>query len=142
MMRKGQMEILGFLVIVLLIIAGIIFYIMLMPDRDLVSTIQYSEQNLEVSNMLDVIMLQTVCDGVDGRDVIKACIDGSFICDGDACDVMSNSVKEIVETYGWEENEYMFYIDDELYTNECVGEIVPDDAILSGKKVKLQYCNF
>jgi len=140
-MKKGQMEILGFLVIILLIIAGIIFYIKLMPDRDLVSTIQYSEQNLEVSNMLDVIMLQTVCDGVDGKDVIKTCMDDGFICDGNACDVMTETVKSVVETYGWEEEEYMFFIDDELYTNECVGEIVPDDAILSGKKVKLHYCN-
>ncbi|MBT3985339.1 hypothetical protein HOD38_01300 [archaeon] len=140
-MKKGQMEILGFMVIILLIIMGIIFYIKFMPDDSGTSSIQETEMHLEVSNMLDVIRLQTVCESTQMDDVIKTCMSGGFECGQDACELMQEQMALITNTYGWEEGVYMFYIDNTLYTEECIGDIIPDDATISGKKVKLWYCN-
>jgi hypothetical protein len=140
-MKKGQMEILGFLVIILLIIGGIIFYIKFMPDSSSTELIQETEINLEVSNMLSSIRLQTICEDTQMNDLIKACISSTFVCDrADSCDYMVEELARITQAYGWEEDTYMFFIEDTIYTNECMGNILPDEATISGTKVKLHYC--
>jgi len=140
-MKKAQMEILGFMVIILLIIAGIIFYIKFMPDSSSTELIQETEINLEVSNMLSSIRLQTICENTQMDDLIKACIENTFVCDrSDNCDYMIEEIAKITQAYGWEEDTYMFFIEDNLYTNECTGNILPDEATISGNKVKLHYC--
>ena len=139
-MKKGQMEILGFMVIILLIIAIILFYIKFIPDSSIQLT-QETVLDLEVSNMLSTIRLQTICQDTQMNDLIKACIENSFVCDRtDTCDYMIEQVQLITQAYGWKQDSYMFLIDDKLYTDECIGNIQPADSTISGSKVKLHYC--
>lgn len=143
-MRKGQMEILGFIIIVLLIIAGVIFYIKFMKPDNTQQIIQESEQNLEVSNLLNSIRLQTICENTQMNDVIKTCINNNgFECDKESCLLIKEELPKIIEAYDWQEGSYEFYIGDEIYTKECDPNKIqnlPDDATISGKEIKLVYC--
>jgi len=141
-MKKGQMEILGFLVIILLIIAGVILYLKFADNDSQTSVIQETEINLEVSNMLNAIRQETVCEDIIVDDALKTCIKGGgFECGQDACDIVEEYVVKVPLAYGWEEGKFMFYIDDELLTeNECVGNTLVDNAKVSGAEVRLLYC--
>jgi hypothetical protein len=141
-MKKAQIEILGFMVVILLIIAGIIFYIKFMPDASSTEQMQETGLNLEVSNMLASIKYQTVCEDTTGYDLIRACIENTFVCDKpDTCGFMVEEVQRITQAYGWEQESYMLFIEDTLYTEECLGiNRLPSDTTISGNTVKLHYC--
>tara|TARA_Y100000310_G_scaffold275451_1_gene291992 strand:- start:584 stop:1009 length:426 start_codon:yes stop_codon:yes gene_type:complete len=140
-MKKGQMEIIGFLVIVLLLFFSLIFYFSF-ASKDTTDLIGEAEDNLEVSNLLAAIKLQTVCEGVQLNDAIKSCVAGGFECGEDACDLVQNEVAAIVRANNWNEEEYSFYIDEQLVSPEvaCSGNTFVDDYITSGEIVRLVYC--
>jgi len=142
-MKKGQMEILGFMVIILLIVVGIILYIKFMPEDTSTAVIQETETNLEVSNMLSAFRLQTICEDTQGNDIIKAYIKGGFECSQEPEELIVEQLALTTSAYGWDEDSYMFYIDEELLTEECPTEKftrLPDEATISGTKVRLVYC--
>jgi hypothetical protein len=139
-MKKGQMEILGFMVIVLLLFFGLLLYVRF-SDKSGSDFITEAENVLEVSNLLSSIRMYTVCDDTQLGDVIKMCIDGGFVCGETACDIIKREVPQIVSLYGWDNGTYMFHIGDELYSpNTCKGNTFVDDYNTVGTKVRLTYC--
>ncbi len=133
-MKKGQMEIIGLMVIVLLLLFGLLFYFKFANTED-TDIIGEAEQNLEVSNMLSAIKMYTVEEGVDVKDLVKNCVSGSQ----SDCDTVNVLIPEIIEAYGWTEEEYMYYIDSDQYGNtDCLG--FSDDFTVSGTEVGLVYC--
>jgi hypothetical protein len=134
--KRGQMEIIGLMVIVLLLLFGLLFYFKFANTED-TDIIGEAEQNLEVSNMLSAIKLYTIEDGVDMKDLLKDCVSG----DSSDCDTANQLIPEIIEAYGWTEDQYMYYIDENEYGNtECLG--FSDDFSVSGAEIGLIYCMY
>jgi hypothetical protein len=141
MSKKGQMEIIGFLIIILLLFFALIFYFKF-SSSDGTDLIAEAEENLEVSNLLSVIKLYSVCGDTQLKDVIKTCAEGGGSeCEQDACELASTEIQTIVAFNGWEESEYMFYIGEDLYSPlTCTGNTFVDEYITGGESVRLVYC--
>lgn len=133
-MKRGQMEILGFLVIVLLLLFALIFYFKF-ASQEPSTIITESEQNLEVSNMLNAIKFYTVADGVSMKDVIKDCIVG----DAEACVTVETEVPLIIEAYGFNSQAYVFEVGDIVLIGVC-DPGYRDFFTLSGVEVGLKFC--
>ena len=139
-MKKGQMEIIGFMVIILLLLFSLIFYFKFSAD-DSTNILQEAEENLEVSNLLDAIKMYTVCDDTQMSDVIKSCVDSGNECGESSCAIVEREIQQIVSLNGWENESYMFYIGEELYSKgTCKGNTFVDDYISNGETVRLVYC--
>lgn len=140
MKRKGQAEIIGLMVIVLLLLFGLLLYFRF-AAKESPAFVQEAEQNLEVSNLLSAIQLVTVCDGVSMGDVITGCIKEESVCGEDACGIVERDVPEIISFTGWDDDEYMFSIGEELYSpSACTGNTIADSYTTAGVSVQLVYC--
>jgi hypothetical protein len=141
MSKKAQMEIIGFLIIILLLFFALIFYFKF-SSSDSTDLISEAEENLEVSNLLSVIKLYSICEDTQLKDAIKTCAEGGGSeCDQDACELVATEVQAIVAINGWEETGYMFYIGEELYSlSTCTGNTFVDEYITGGESVRLVYC--
>ena len=139
-MKKGQMEIMGFMVIILLLFFGLIFYFKF-ANSDSTDLLAEAEENLEVSNLLNVIKMYSVCEGEQLSDSIQECVEGGKSCGEDACDVVAREVPQIVSMNGWSNDTYMFYIGETLYSPEtCTGNTFVDDYLTKGETVRLVFC--
>lgn len=139
-MKKGQTEIIGFMVIILILFFGLIFYFKF-ANQDSTDLLGEAEQSLEVSNLLNSIKKYTVCSSENLGDAIKSCASSGQACGEDACILVKREVGKIVELNGWETTEYMFYINEELYSpSTCVGNSFADDYTSEGVVVRLVYC--
>jgi hypothetical protein len=139
-MKKGQLEIIGFMVIILLLFFSLIFYFKFSTDSS-TDLLAEAEENLEVSNLLNGIKMYSVCDGEQLGDAIQDCIEGGSTCGEDACSLVAREVPQIVSMNGWENDSYMFYIGEELYSPEaCTGNTFVDDYLTKGETVKLVFC--
>ncbi len=140
-MKKGQTEIIGFMVIILLLFFGLIFYFIFASD-DSTDFVGEAEQSLEVSNLLNAMKQYTLCEEESLGDAITECADGGgFICGQDACALVRIEVPKLVLAAGWEEDSYMFYIGEELYSPSiCTGNSFADDYSAKGIGIKLVYC--
>ena len=134
MMKKGQLEVIGLMIIVLLFIFALLFYFTFTSDDD-TSIITDAEQDLEVNNMLSAVKMYTVEEDVTVKDLFKDCVSTNSDCNT-AVDLVS----EIIETYGWTEDQYMLYVAERLVTSECVGDTWVADFTVSGSDVRLIYC--
>ena len=140
MKRKGQAEIIGLMVIVLLLLFGLLLYFRF-AAKESPAFVQEAEQNLEVSNLLTAIQLVTVCDGVSMGDVITACINEEFACGENACTIVERDIVVIIAQTGWGEEEYMFSIGEELYSpSTCTGNTIADSYTTAGTTVQLVFC--
>lgn len=140
-MKRGQIEILGFVVIVLLLFVSLVLYFQFSSKGD-TGTVQEAEQNLEVSNLLTAIRYATVCEDTSLGDAILTCADNGFACGGDACDLVTTNVPALVAAWGWDDDVYMFTIDDTRYSPQgCTGNTLVDDYTEHGVTVKLTFCS-
>ncbi len=140
-MKKGQTEIIGFMIIILLLFFALIFYFKFSAS-DSTDFLGETETALEVSNLLTVMKQYSICDGFSLGDAIKTCAQGGgFVCDVDACDTVREQVAQITSLNGWEESSYMFYIGEELYSpSTCVGDTLAEEYTTAGVDVRLVYC--
>ena len=139
-MKKGQLEIIGFMVIILLLFFSLLFYFKFVTD-DSTDFLEEAEENLEVSNLLNAIKMYSVCDGEQLNDAIQECIEGGTSCGEDACELVAREVPQIVSMNGWENDSYMFYIGEELYSpTTCPVEAFVDNYLTKGETVKLGFC--
>lgn len=140
-MKRGQTEIIGFMVIILLFFFALIFYFKF-SSSDTTDVLAETEQSLEVSNLLTVMKQYTLCKDTSLGDAIKVCAEGGgFVCDTDACTIVKTDVAQIASLEGWEENSYMFTIGDVLYSpSTCVGNTLVEMYTTSNVDIKLIYC--
>ena len=140
-MRRGQTEIIGFMVIILLLFFALIFYFKF-STSDTTDVLGETEQSLEVSNLLTVMKQYTLCSDTSLGDAIKTCAQGGgFVCDADACTTVQSEVAQIASLNGWDNSSYMFYIGDVLYSpSTCTGNTFAEMYTTSNVEVKLLYC--
>ena len=100
-MKKGQQEIVGFVLIVVLVVVGLMVFL-LISVRDSPE----QEKSVEVGNMLDSLMKHTTeCaivyepDYDDFEDLFKSCHqgDGCSNLGVDACDYLNESLRAVLE---------------------------------------------
>ena len=140
-MKKGQAEILGFMVIILLLFFGLLLYFRFAGNEGS-GFVAEAEENLEVSNMLLALRQYTLCEGSSLGNAITLCAGGGgIVCGEDACTVVRDRVPELVGLYGWEEDSYMFSLGGEVYSPKvCVGDSIAEEYVTSGVSVSLVYC--
>ena len=140
-MKKGQTEIIGFMVIILLLFFSLIFYFRFASDDDS-DFLAEAEENLQVSNFLTVMKQYTLCEDSSLGDAIKSCASGGgFICAEDSCALVKRDVAALAAANGWSEDEYMFFIGEELYSpNTCAGNSLADDYSTASIEIRLVYC--
>jgi len=101
--KKGQMEIIGFLVIVvLLVFVGLIFFmISSQPEEDVVRELR---ESVEVSSLLNSLMKYKHCDTSSGKkfsEVVRSCYLNSEDYCGAVCEEYIKDVLEgVCESYG------------------------------------------
>jgi len=99
--RKGQQEIVGFVLIVVLVVVGLMVFLVLS-----LRTSDEGDDSLEVANILSAVMKHTTeCaivrepDYDDFEDLFKSC-NGGKRCNNlgeDACDYLNESLRNVVE---------------------------------------------
>jgi flagellin-like protein len=100
-MRKGQIEIIGLLIVVVLIVIGALFYVkfaLLTPDDDFQ---KLHSDSIDSNNLINAILNVKVCENtIKIKDGIVACANNEVICDQDACGLVEEGINTIFETIG------------------------------------------
>lgn len=105
----GQVEIIGLVVVVIIIVIGVLFYIGFglkkAPQKESSIEIGYA------SNLLSSVLNVQVCNNTKQiSEAIVACFNDQQICDMDACDYVKSETKVIMDRIDIKEFEnYYFY---------------------------------
>ena len=100
--KKAQIEMVGLLIVVILILVGVLFYIRLslMGGED--NSEQSIKESIVASNLVLAMLKVEVCSDVKTADVIYSCDQGLDICGGNACSLLEGEVGTIIDAIGWE----------------------------------------
>lgn len=125
-MKKGQQEIVGFVLIVVLVVVGLmVFLIISLRDAP------ENEGSLEVENMLDALMKHTTeCAIVyepaydDFEALFKSCHEGDRCSNlgKDACDYLNESLADVVRAMAASEGGNIEYYQLDFLVKDDVGE--------------------
>ena len=95
-MKKAQMEIMGMMIIVIILVIAALFYVkfvVLQPKKEGASTLVQEQ----AYNLMNAVLNVKVCWGnVSVRDAIKACKEGEDLCGDNACIYIGDEIKTIV----------------------------------------------
>jgi hypothetical protein len=138
MMKKGQAEIFGLVIIVLLLIFAMLFFVRTSQNDDSSVTLR---SNFRANNMLNAIMNYEV-DDFDMLDELRLCVDEPSLC-GDTLDqvdvILDNSLtsNENYEFLGFKDNIESFRVE----RGNCVEGITARPRQLPGNyKFTLKLC--
>jgi len=145
-MKKGQMEIIGFLVIVIIIVVGLLIFLMLSKiSSDEESTNEKS--SIIVSNMLNTITsynsCTTVTNGKQMRQVIRDCHSKNEpYCSHDCKEYIEENTKAIIESYGKINYKFIILEDDKEFisieSEECSTNIQADTHVIPSQNLKVR----
>jgi len=108
-MRKGQAEMMGLMVVVLILIIGGLFYLGFMARGDgSAEAQQIHVQSITANNLLHAIMKIKVCEDVNIEGAVTACVKGEQLCGQNACDFFESEVDGIVQAVS--DDDYRFII--------------------------------
>ena len=91
---RGQIEVVGLVVIVLLVLVGGAIFLRLGSSRD-VSDFGIKE-SIEANNMRNALLKTTICD-VSVEDAVAECYNKGVLCRIDACEYTKNKIQEILD---------------------------------------------
>lgn len=92
--KKGQSEVIGLVVIVLiLIVVGLIFLRFYLTNE---SNNKESVSNIKANNLVSAIKQASVCNG-DMVDVIVSCCSNKEFCGRDSCQLANDEIRKITE---------------------------------------------
>jgi len=94
-MKKAQMEVIGLVIIVILILVGVLMFVrfvVLAPQSSQKTTIE----SLEANNLLSALLKTTICE-ISVLDAIKECQQATTICNQNACTYTEDKIQEIME---------------------------------------------
>lgn len=93
-MKKGQIEVIGLAVIVILIIVGGLFFVRLYIMKP--SSQSKDIESTTVNNLLSALLKTTICENNDVFEGIKSCYEKTLVCNQEACKFTQDKVKEIL----------------------------------------------
>ena len=132
-MKKGQIETMGLVIIVILLVFIAIFALSFM-----IKPKQESEDILKLkANALRSSLLKTnLCEGVTVKDELESCNDYSLCFD--SCDYLEGEVVKIIKGSLEKEKYYFKYKDIEL--GNCVEKITAVSQNIGGDDVEFALC--
>src|SRR3989344_6633814 len=135
--KMGQMEIVGLMVVVIIIIIGALFYLkfgILHQEQD--NTDLSIEQSYTI-NWLNSILNVNVCNNtISYKSSLIECYNDGNVCGESACDYLKSESNNIINSIGLKEyKNYTFWIqsgeDIKFIENECKIGVKADEVILS-----------
>ena len=96
-MKKGQIEIVGLLVIIILIVIGGVIYLMLSGGSN--SNLDLSKQNLYSANLVQALTQYSTCQDISLETVFLNCYYGQNTCDQDSCFLIKKELNQIMPLY-------------------------------------------
>ncbi|HIH26069.1 hypothetical protein J4476_03950 [Candidatus Woesearchaeota archaeon] len=135
--KMGQMEIVGLMVVVIIIIIGALFYLkfgILHQEQD--NTDLSIEQSYTI-NWLNSILNVNVCNNtISYKSSLIECYNDGIVCNESACDYAKTESSNIINSIGLKDyRNYSFWIQsgDDLkhINNECKTGVKADEVILS-----------
>ena len=93
-LKKGQTEIIGLVVIVLIIIFVALFFLRFYLSSSNLDT--KSVNSIKANNLINAIRLASVCNGNIGDAIISCCNNDDF-CGQDACNFVNQEIGKIIK---------------------------------------------
>ncbi|MBI4448389.1 hypothetical protein HY643_05400 [Candidatus Woesearchaeota archaeon] len=147
-MRRAQVEMIGLLIIVFLLIVVGFFFLQLSKPKE--SNVEAGKESVRVNSLLNAMKKFTVCEGYSLNDVLANCENGdAAVCGASSsCGLAKDTVKNISDALLVTYN-YKFVVDElanfEVSSGRCVegvDKISSAESFLSvggGKKLTLSY---
>ena len=100
-MNKGQIEMIGLVIVVILLAVGLLFYLKFSVFRENTSKEDVTMQNAYVTNLMISVFNMEICEGSTKiEEGIVACFNGENICENEACSYVNTSIKSIISDIG------------------------------------------
>lgn len=105
-MKKAQMEIIGLVVIVTIVVVAVILFVRfsLLDQQPHTST---SIESVEANNLLNALLKTTICE-ISVQDAIQECNQKIPLCNQEPCSYTSDKIKEILGASIDEKTDYSF----------------------------------
>ena len=124
-MKKGQIEMMGLVVAVIIIVIGLLFYLkygVLNADKDKSADINLD--NAYVSNLMQAMFKVEICENTKFENVVEACFNNANICSTDSCSLLNTETSKIFGLFNDRRlKNYSFWIessgDSKNLTNNC-----------------------
>ena len=135
-MRKGQMEIVGLMVVVIIIIIGALFYLKFGILHKEQENTDLSIQQSYTINWLNAISNVNICNNtISYKDSLIECYNDGIVCGENACGYIKSESDNIIHSIGLKDyKNYSFWIqkgDDVKYlTYECKTGVKADEILL------------
>ena len=99
-MKKGQTEIIGLVVIVMLIVIGALFYVkfVVLGGKNDQMNKENTISSTQAYNLMNAIMNVNVCGNVSVREGFVKCKNNENLCDRNACDYLDSEIDNIVKS--------------------------------------------
>lgn len=123
-MNKGQIEIMGLLIVVILIVMGAMFYVkfVVLAKKPVDQT---SKQNIQATNLINAIMNIRVCDNtVTIKESFTLCGNNEPVCnEQNSCKYIQDQLVPIIDsTLDFKYSFYVKKIDEEIIKIENCGD--------------------
>ncbi len=144
-MKKGQVEMMGLVIIVILIVLGGLLFLRFSLSKPQIE--QPSIDTAQSYNLINALLNIQICNGTSIRQATHACNTGQTMCNQDACTYTSTEIGQIIEKATYKETAfYALDGDFEVITvNPCqLGTTSPPYYFKEGNKeyeVYLKTCS-
>lgn len=142
-MKKGQVEIIGLMVIVILIIVIAFIFIRISTTPEKKDVIR---ENVEVTNLLNAMMKMTPCESIYPRDsmvdIVLECETGVSYCGMDCKSYIKQEIENVMDNLGKERYEFNIKKNgvDWLNVGSCGGDVFSDKYVNPGFIAQLMLC--
>ena len=127
-MKKAQIEIVGLLIVVILIVLGGIFYLKFaVLNKKPVE--QTSRQNIQATNLINALMNIRLCDNkFTMKESLILCGNKELLCDEDACNYIKDQLKLIDDNIDYKHSFYVKKDQDKIINIEGCEEGIASPA--------------
>jgi hypothetical protein len=138
-MKKAQIEIMGLVIIVVLLVFIAVFSLpFIIKEKSKALNEDYLQ--LYANNLRSVVLNTNLCDSGNVMDEIISCYYGAPICLED-CNDIEDKIREIIESSLDEKINYKFTIDEMIVSNgECTEKVTSSKAFIEEREVKVELC--
>ena len=97
-LRKGQIEMIGLVIVVVLLAIGLLLYVKLVVFKEGAAKQDVSVENAYLTNLMGAVFNVKICssDPIKVEEGIINCFNGMQICGEEACRYLKDQIKEII----------------------------------------------